>query len=551
MRQLLAVILLTSFFRLFQLSVNPVGMYWDELDTGYQAYSLLQTGRDYFGNLFPAHLQSFADYRSGLYMYLTVPLVKLLGLTPVSVRLTAAAFSIVSVFLIYYLAKKHLGFGKFSWIPSLVIGLAPWMAIQGRIAAESALLIPLILLGLIYFFSKRYSLSALFFALTLWTYGTTKLFLPILLILLVVTNLRRLNFRQLLIPGLIFAVVAFLPVFETFSKPVGRRMTEVSVLTDPTIKTQVDFQRLQAALGWGAARKLGMQPGLPEKITINKLTAWGQIMLGNYVSALSPEFLFLSGDPNLRHHIPAPLTGQFYLVDLIAFVFGISFLLTARNFQHRNLLLLWLLLSPLPSIITRDGGNHAPRLIFEFIPVVLVISYGLKSLLSRRLLKFGYLAVLFCSLSFFYYYFFSTYKVISAPEFDTGFLPAVQTAVANSSKYDRVILDGANESLLMAYLFVARPNPAQFQKSFPLPSGKIIEGVEGYQFGNIVVLYPGIRNWSKITASGSNFVVVSTLSPGLENITSQDAVLGPDSTPLFVTLEARSSGPIGTPDREL
>ena len=80
MKYFAAIFLLALFLRFYLLPIHPAGLYWDEYDTGYQAYSLLKTGRDYFGNLFPAHLQSFADYRSGLYMYLTVPFIKTIGL---------------------------------------------------------------------------------------------------------------------------------------------------------------------------------------------------------------------------------------------------------------------------------------------------------------------------------------------------------------------------------------------------------------------------------------------------------------------------------------
>src|SRR3989304_7288957 len=101
---LIFILVLAASLRLGAISRFPAGLNADEAALGYNAYSLLLTGRDEHGNLFPVNLESFADYKPALYAYLSVPLVKIFGLTEFAVRLPSAIFGILAVFLIYVFA---------------------------------------------------------------------------------------------------------------------------------------------------------------------------------------------------------------------------------------------------------------------------------------------------------------------------------------------------------------------------------------------------------------------------------------------------------------
>src|SRR3989304_8512132 len=80
-----AVFLLACFLRFYHLGSYPA-LNADEAAIGYNAYSLIQTGRDEHGNFWPIHFQSFNDYKPGFYFYLVVPFVKMLGLNEWAVR---------------------------------------------------------------------------------------------------------------------------------------------------------------------------------------------------------------------------------------------------------------------------------------------------------------------------------------------------------------------------------------------------------------------------------------------------------------------------------
>ena len=67
---------------------NYPSLLWDEAALGYNSYSILKTARDEYGTLLPLIFKSFGDYKPGLYVYLTLPFVATLGLTPLAIRLS-------------------------------------------------------------------------------------------------------------------------------------------------------------------------------------------------------------------------------------------------------------------------------------------------------------------------------------------------------------------------------------------------------------------------------------------------------------------------------
>src|SRR5947208_1214803 len=103
---LIGVIVLAAILRLFALSDFPVGLNADEASLGYNAYSLLQTGKDEYGTSFPLQFKSFGDYKPGLYVYFAMPFIWLMGLNELAVTLPSAMLGIATVYLVYLLGKK-------------------------------------------------------------------------------------------------------------------------------------------------------------------------------------------------------------------------------------------------------------------------------------------------------------------------------------------------------------------------------------------------------------------------------------------------------------
>src|SRR3989344_6908702 len=99
---LLLIIFLSFVLRFYKLGEVPASINWDEASNGYNAYSILKTARDEYGNFLPLYNRSFDDYKPPIYMYLNVPTIAIFGLTPFAVRLPSAFLGVLTVIAMYY-----------------------------------------------------------------------------------------------------------------------------------------------------------------------------------------------------------------------------------------------------------------------------------------------------------------------------------------------------------------------------------------------------------------------------------------------------------------
>ncbi|MBI2599051.1 glycosyltransferase family 39 protein [Candidatus Curtissbacteria bacterium] len=113
---LLAIILLAAILRFYKLGSTPPSLYWDEASLGYNAYSILKTGRDEHGKFLPTtNFAAFGDYKPPGYIYTTVPSIAIFGLTEFAIRFPSALFGTLTVLLTYLLAKKLFGESQNGW----------------------------------------------------------------------------------------------------------------------------------------------------------------------------------------------------------------------------------------------------------------------------------------------------------------------------------------------------------------------------------------------------------------------------------------------------
>ena len=73
-RGILAILTaLALVLRVWALGQVPPGIDADEAALGYNAYSLLKTGRDEYGVPHPLVFESFGDYKRPVYFYFAIP----------------------------------------------------------------------------------------------------------------------------------------------------------------------------------------------------------------------------------------------------------------------------------------------------------------------------------------------------------------------------------------------------------------------------------------------------------------------------------------------
>ena len=142
---LIAIILIALFLRFWKIDKVPVSLFGDELDVGYQAYSILKTGRDYNGNFMPLHFHSLAEWRTPLYLYSAVPTVAVFGISPLGVRLPAMIFGVLGIYVFYLLVREILVFKsgldpslaeKIALVAAFLLTVSPWHIQYSRAGFE-------------------------------------------------------------------------------------------------------------------------------------------------------------------------------------------------------------------------------------------------------------------------------------------------------------------------------------------------------------------------------------------------------------------------------
>lgn len=555
------VILAASFLRLYKLSVNPPSLFGDELDLGYQAYSILKTGRDYQGNFMPLHFHSLAEWRTPLYLYSAVPTVAIFGITPLGVRLPAAIFGILSIYVFYLFIKElkiehSLKIGKWELkiedIAAPLLAISPWHLQYSRAGFEVTLLLLLLLLGL-YLFIKSLSnpkwlwVAVVCLVATPLVYSTAKLFTPMLLAALFVIwkkeifSLPKRHILYAVIAGLVIG----LPITtSTIFGGGAQRFGYISIFTDPVTEPEIGNARLIEARVRGETGE-GLSPSFSDRVFNNKFTYVGNVFIKNYLQAFSTDFLFNKGDPNPRQSVGM---GELYRIDFFLVVLGIVLFFTAGNVDRKikYLILVWMLLAPIPAALTRDGGNHATRLILMLPPLIFLISYAAVKIFNfNKLMFLAFLGIWVLEFVFYFHNYHTSYPWRSERWWHYGWGPAISEIKKIDADYDRVIISNSGEPAWIFFAGNYMYDPKVWQEEYPIGNDVEVPG-----FGSIShtgKFYFGIPDNSVKIYGIGRFIDSKTLYLANASEVGANLMMEPDRVPEGLNLIKNVPFPSGEP----
>ena len=201
---LITVFLIAFFLRFYKIGEYPT-LLWDEAAIGYNAYSIIETGKDEYGQTLPFIFKSFGDYKPGLYIYLAIPFVKFLGLTTTATRLPSVIIGSLLPILIYFLIKEiNPKAHKTAILSTIITAFNPYSIHFSRGAWETNILTFELVLASFLFFkfinkksNKYLFFSAVIFGLSLFTYQAGKMISLFLIIILFLTNLKIINSKNI------------------------------------------------------------------------------------------------------------------------------------------------------------------------------------------------------------------------------------------------------------------------------------------------------------------------------------------------------------------
>lgn len=435
---LAAIILFFLAARLYRISDNPPSLYWDEASIGYNAYSIIQTGRDEWGKFLPLHFRAFGEFKLPIFIYSVALFEKILGLNEWAVRLPAVLYSLGTVILVYLLARKVSGDDKISLLSSLFLSFCPWFFIFSRSGYEVSAGLMFFTLGLFLYFRSlddyRFFLLSIFsFILSVYSYNSFRVLVPVTLIILVGYFCKQhLKNVQRVLPVLLLSLIIF--VISMF----------------PVIRL------LRSDNGMGRLQTVGIFASSPGAFAI--LTNFTK----NYLSHFSPEFLFSEGDKNLRSHQGG--IGQLNWLNLPLLIAGIISILRSRKFICISILILTLI-SPIPAAITKESP-HALRAITMAPLLSIVSAFGLvfiANLTRVRYLQALVVLSFFLSFTFYLYNFIYFYPALSSSDWQYGYKRIFLDYQNQFGKYDQVVVSDAYAQPYIFALFYLKYDPVGFR----------------------------------------------------------------------------------------
>lgn len=492
-----AITFLAAILRLYQLGSTPNALEWDEVAIGYDAYSVLKTGRDQFGKFLPVTFRSLDDYKPPIYEYLAVPTVGIFGLTPAAVRLPSALAGISMVILSYFFARlifKQVSFfnnyaNRLALLTAFLLAVSPWHIQFSRAAFEVNVSAFITLLAVFFYIKglkndRFFVLSTVFFGIDLFSYHSARVVAPLLLLSLLFIFNQNLPSRKAVLSHLIIFGLFLMAVFPiliskdaqirfratNIFKPAVRYLDEIDL-----DKVFLDKRLTDAKAGFTLAGKIFHNQRLifTDYDTMKKA-------FNNYLSNFKFEYLFIKGDAPLHH---APEFGLLYVWEFPFLVTGIIFLLFKKLNRFTLFLFIWALIAPLPNAVTREAPHSVRTLLilpvyqlFTATGITLMyyfVSYQKRWVYTSVFIILTFLFIFNHSYYLHQYFVHTNYDV--AANWKYGRQEAVLYTESVKEKYDSVLVSMTVDMPYIFWLFYSQYPPDKYLKEGGTVSGGFAE----------------------------------------------------------------------------
>lgn len=348
---ILAILLLATFLRFYQLDMIPFGLYPDEAANGQDIIRMMD-GNDHraiYDTNGPR--ESLFFYAQGFFVWIgKVFNIEALNFTPLALRVAPAIIGVLTVLGVYLLGKEMFN-KNIGLLASATMAVSAWH-IQFSRNGFRAIMLPMALSFMFYFFFKAYKEGklkdylwfAVFMAMGFYTYLSIRM-LPLVFMAFVAWVLVfdkkfiKENIKNLIYAGGLFLVL-LIPLFISFAG-------DISLLA-------------------GRASTSIFNPDLNEGSWLMALwkSIYGELTMFN-----------LWGDPNFRHNL-----GGSAMLDVITGIFfWIGIVLSVLRFKKLEyfILITWFGAMSLPMVLTAEGIPHALRLVGTMPVVFIWIALGI------------------------------------------------------------------------------------------------------------------------------------------------------------------------------
>lgn len=451
------IALIAFLLRFWQLNKFPVGLNWDEVSHGYNAYSLIKTGQDQWGKAWPIfNFRAYGDYPTTLNMYLSIPFIYLFGLNIWTTRMVSALCGFGLVIVSYFLGYEIFKNKKLSYLLMFLVAISPWTFFSSRAVFQSTVAQFFLVLGILFLIKSlkkiNFLLPAVFFtSLSTYAYHNTKIVVPILLFIFAIVFFKQLkqqfkNHKKIFLSSLLVLSFLLIPqIINTFNKDAQARSRWVFAINPTTINV-IENNR-------------NNYQGNPliAKLIYNRVIVFCEIVAKNYLGFINPKILFFNSTQNFQFNIPN--TGVLYSVCLPFFYIGLIIIIL-KSFktlpfvkgrcsdEYRSggiLLLFWFLIGLVPAVITVGDFPIIRAMTILPLPQIFIV-YGFSKILSllknkKITLIFTVLFLIILSIQSIKYLqnYFTDYSKNYSSVWQYGYQEAVNYVKDNYHNYDQII----------------------------------------------------------------------------------------------------------------
>ena len=462
---LFLIIILAFFLRLNKVTEVPPSLNWDEASIGYNAYSVLKTGRDEWGQFLPLHFKSYGEYKLPIQIYTSIPSIAIFGLNELGVRITPVVYGTLTVLVMFFLGRALFNSNLVGLISAFLSAISPWHIQLTRASFESSLATLFIAVGM-WFLIKGFKdarwlvISMVPFAFSVFTYNSARVFTPMFLVAILFIYWKKLiKFKKFIIFSLIIFVSLLTPLTPYFlSGERSARYKLVSITDDPGLVPRINENRGRSTL-----------PKPLPRLIHNKVTYIGFYFTRNYLAHFTPQFLFLSGAPHKQHHVQN--MGELYLFQAPFLLIGLWGLFKKKQ-KFKGLLLSWLFLAFVPVSVTGDSIPHALRTHVAAPFYQLVSSFGFlitlgwiskwKNIVKVSLGVFSG-GVVLLSVGYYLYNYYVIYPQNYSRDWQYGYKQVVEYISKHQNEYDQIVFTRHYGEPHMFTLFYLNYPPDKYQ----------------------------------------------------------------------------------------
>ena len=427
-----ALLLTTIALYATRLNVAPIYLMHDEVNFALQAQSVAATGRDTNGRLLPLYFSEtgFEAGRDPIVIYATAAMLAMRPLSESAVRMPTALVGVLSVLLMFLLARRLFGSDAIGLAAAVTLALTPAHFINSRLVLSIVYPVPFILGWLLCLSSfaeredrRQLQVAAFVLGVGVYSYLASALMMPLYLLLTLwfirerALRLERPRLRRTLPRS-----------GQAGGRWMWHAVAAFALALLPLVLWQIAHPNRYADLV-SAYRLYDAPDGSASLFSASGLSQRISVLWRSF----SPDYLFISGDSRMTNSTRQ--AGLFPIAFAVLVPLGIWEIARGRGGPLGKVILAGFITAPLASVVS--GRLEINRVLFIIPFGVLTAGYGLQCLFRgssarTRWLATALIAAVPLQFAFFHADYLGSYRESSGIWFGGDVRGAVEQALARA-----------------------------------------------------------------------------------------------------------------------